>query len=433
MTITWDAAAAAHLLRRAGLGAPPAEVDRAVRDGLEYTVDRLLDYESVPTKPLDDRLAAAGLDLETAQGIFQWWIIRLRYTDRPLEERMTLIWHDHWATAISKVREASLMLGQNRLLRQHATGNFAAMARAISRDPAMLIWLDNFSSRKEHPNENYGREFLELFALGHGNYTEEDVIAAARAFTGFSLARTNPPSYQYRPQYHDDGTKTFLGQTGAWNGDDIVRITCETEAHGFWIAHRLFEELAYADPDHHSVLHPLAETYLDSGTEIKPLLRAILLSPEMYSAKARWQRVKSPVEHLILSARIASIEITSRAALGSLQTQGHILFNPPDVDGWPTRMEWINSGSLLSRMNLADTLSQTFDPAAFQAGKSFATAAAMVDYYLAAFALDLAPTVRGALISYLSADGNVPPANQYNLRSRGLLHLILSLAEWQMN
>lgn len=432
MAITWNETNAAHLYRRAGFGGTAAEIDRAVREGLTATVDRLLDYEQIPNTDLDQRLNAAALDLSTPGGIIRWWIIRLFHSARPLEERMTFFLHDHFATAISKVNDASFMLRQNRLLRKYATGNFINLTIDISKDPAMLIWLDNWTSRKEHPNENYGRELLELFTLGIGNYSELDVMSAAKAFTGWSLQRRTG-DFVFIDQWHDYSQKDFLGRVGNWNGDDIVRIACGEFAHGRLMASKLFSLFAYPNPEQ-SVVDRFAKIYLDAGTELKPLLRAILTSDEMYSTAALWSRVKSPVDYLATAIRQLQVsEDLSRAATGPLNAQGQVPFNPPDVDGWITGLEWMNSGTLLSRMNFAQLVTSRFDPMSFTAGTTFSGASQLVDYYLRRLGpLVVSSATRQRLVSYVSPTGALPSGSEYTIKQRGLAHMILSLPEWQM-
>ena len=432
MAVPWNEVNAAHLLRRAGFGGTATEVTAAVRDGLTATVERLVDYEGIDNSALDARLAAAALDLDTTQGIIRWWLIRMLYSARPLEERMTFFWHDHFATAISKVNDRGLMLQQNQTLRSLALGNFEEMLVAVSKDPAMLIWLDNARSRKEHPNENYGRELLELFALGIGHYSEVDVMSAAKAFTGWTLDRTR--KFMFVDQFHDHTQKDFLGRVGDWNGNDVIRIICEEYASAQLIARKLFEYLAYENAEQ-SVVDRFADIYVASGNEIRPLVRAILTSDEMYSSRALWTKVKSPVDYLVIATRQLGIaRDLTRGMGGVLGAQGQTPFNPPDVAGWGSGLEWINSGTLLSRTNFANTLSESFDAVAFSAGETLTTPAAIVDFYLRRLGpIDLPVDARARLAAYISPNGALPSGNQLLVNQRGLVQLILSLPEWQMN
>ncbi|MEO8218063.1 MAG: DUF1800 domain-containing protein [Acidobacteriota bacterium] len=435
-SIAWNEQNAAHLLRRAAFGGTGAEIDQAVQDGLDLAVDKLINFESIPTGTLDSRLASYNLDLTTLQGIAQWWIYRMVYSPRPLEERMTLFLHDHFATAISKVRLAELMLVQNNLFRRYATGKFVDLTIDVSKDIAMLVWLDNYTSRKEHPNENYGRELLELFTLGQGYYSEPDVFSAAKAFTGWTYKggdRSPDRTFLFVDAYHDHTQKDFLGRVGDWNGDDIVRIATGEFAHGRLIAGKLFSYLVYDSPDQ-TVIDNFARIYLDSGTDLKVLVAAILKSPEMYSAQALWTKVKSPVDHTVIGARqlLLTTDKLGRLSFNAMSLEGLTLFNPPDVSGWDDGLAWISAGALLTRMNTAGSLAFYFDPAAFIAGQSFTTPGQMVDFFLRRLGpLDLAAGSRGQLINYVAPSGSLPNGTALLTKQRGLAHMILSLPEWQ--
>ncbi|HSN69378.1 MAG TPA: DUF1800 domain-containing protein [Thermoanaerobaculia bacterium] len=430
-SISWNRESAAHLYRRAAFGATAEEIDRALAEGLDATVARLTDL-TIDNSALEQRLASLALDFETLGGIVRWWLTRMIFTARPLEERMAFFLHDHFATGFQKVNEADWMLQQNVLLRRFALGSFTELTIEISRDPAMLRWLDNFLSRKEQPNENYGRELLELFTLGHGNYTEQDVMSAARAFTGWTISRQTR-QFVFVDGFHDHGQKTFLGKTGDWNGDDIVKMACATHEHAHFLARKLFEWFAYA-PAEDDLVERLAMAYAESGTSLRALVTAILTSPEMYSERALWSRVKSPVEYAIAAARQLRIGgDPSRAAFGILAAQGQVLFNPPDVDGWPEGLAWINSGTILGRMNFAATMSAALDPAVLAGDARIGSAAQLVEVWLEKLGpLHVDAATRAKLEQYVESGGGLTPQNQV-ARSRGLAHLILSLPEWQMN
>ncbi|HVT43261.1 MAG TPA: DUF1800 domain-containing protein [Thermoanaerobaculia bacterium] len=432
-SVVWNEETAAHLYRRAAFGATPAEIASALRDGLGETVEKLVEYEGVSNAALDSRLARLALDLTNLGGISRWWVTRMTFTARPLEERMTLFWHDHFATAISKVGDAGLMLMQNDLFRRHALGNFVELTVEVSKDVAMLIWLDNFTSVKDHPNENYGRELLELFTLGQGFYSELDVLSAAKAFTGWTISRRTR-EFIYRDDLHDHSQKDFLGRVGDWNGDDIVRIACGEFAHGQLIARKLFSYFAWENPGS-EIVNRFAQIYLDAGNEIKPLVKAILLSDEMYTPEAVWRKVKSPVDHTVIAKRQMLIDDdrASRLAGSAMSAQGQTLFNPPDVDGWSSGLAWISSGSILSRMNLGNSMMLFFDPARFLQGAAFSTAEAMVDVFLKRLGpVVVSDETRSKLIAYVAPDGVLPAGTPLLVKQRGLAHMIVSLPEWQM-
>ena len=430
--ILWNERSAAHLYRRAAFGGRPDDIARSVNEGLDATVDRLLDYENTPNDDLDDRLALLNPDLATPIGIVTWWMTRMVHSSRQLEERMTFFLHDHFATSLNKVPRADLMLDQNELLRRFAAGNFTELTIEISKDPAMLLWLDNYTNVKDNPNENYARELLELFTLGHGHYSEDDVLESARAFTGWSLSRGDL-GFLFRPLAHDFGAKTVLGRTGNWDGGDVVGFACSEMAHGHLIARKLFEYLVYENPDE-DVIESLAMVYLDSGTELRPLIEAILKSPEMYSERAVWKRVKSPVEHAVMAVRQLGVDVdVARILVGALDQQAQIPFIPPDVNGWPSGMTWINSTTLLSRMNLAYQLTRFTTTTDFAAA-DFSSPESMVDFFLGVLGpLEVTSETRSELIKWLSPDGAVPTGAAGDVRLRSLIQMTLSLPEWQMN
>ena len=432
MAIAWDETRAAHLYRRAGFGATPEEIERALDEGLEATVDRLLDF-TVPNDALETRLEQSGVDLTAPGGILRWWAMRLFWTARPLEERMTLFLHDHFATAISKVGNPEAMLAQNQLLRRFALGNFTQLTIEISRDPAMLIWLDNVTNVKDHPNENYGRELLELFTLGAGNYTEDDVLAAAKAFTGWTLSRETR-GFLFVDAKHDHSTKTFLGRSGDWNGDDVVEIACGEAAHARLMAEKLYFFFVHEHASE-EVLERFAQVYRDGGTELAPLVRAILTSEEMYGDHVLWSKVKSPADHAVTAIRQLRVDDDRalRTVANFLSAAGQTLFNPPDVAGWDGGMRWINSSSLLSRMNYGAGLLGWVDPVKFLGGATWSTAAELVDVVLRRLGpLQVTETTRAALEAYVAPGGQLPAGTALTWRQRGLAQMVISLPEWQM-
>ena len=432
-SVVWNRRLAAHLYRRAGFGGTPEELDRAVAEGLEATVERLIHPELVPNDALDQRLAALPIDLTKFPGIIRWWLTRMIFSARPLEERMTLFLHDHFATSFAKVSDPGAMLQQNELFRRFALGRFDELTIEVARDPAMLRWLDNFLSRKDNPNENFGRELLELFLLGHGNYSEDDVMAATRAFTGWTLSRQTR-QFVFVDAFHDHGLKTFLGQVGDWNGDDVVKIACAQAAHGEFLARKLFEWFAYAGPDHGTV-ERLANAYRSGGNSLRDLVRAILTDPEMYSERAVWTKVKMPLDFVVSAARhLALTSDPTRLAGAYLPALGQIPFYPPDVDGWPEGLTWINSGALLNRMNYANGAAGMADPATLGPAPGQSSAAELVTRLLGILGeVEVSAHTRMLLERYVAPDGALPSGFELRVKGRGLAHLILSLPEWQMN
>ena len=447
----------AHLLRRAGFGASEAELDEYAALGFEGSVERLLNPEGV-ADDLDERVAALGLDLDTAAALPLYWLFRMANTKRPLQEKMCLFWHDHFATAISKVRSPQLMLQQYQTFARLGLGKFSDLTLAVSQDPAMLVWLDGNQNRKNAPNENYGRELLELFMLGIGNYTEEDVKAAARAFTGwFFQAERDPDNngritsarFVFTERQHDFGQKTFLGQTGNWNGQEIIGIAMQQPACARFIAGKLFAAFVWDNPDAATVA-PYAEVLMRSGYDIRAAVRAILLSPEFSSDRAYRATTKSPAEYVAGLMRALGVGIPARDYGTAMRGMGQELFNPPHVGGWASGLAWIGPGTLLERANLANRIVTTrqvnrnnpvaFDPAKLLAGKGIATAEQLVDHFVALL-LDGAITAaqRDALLAYLRRDDKGQTTTfaldpkTLDSKVRGLVHLIAAMPEYQLN
>jgi uncharacterized protein (DUF1800 family) len=424
----WSYADASHLLRRAAYGGTAVEVKKAVAAGRDGSVDALLAPES------HDSIGLSSPSRLTLSGIIQWWVTRMLQAPGSLEERMTFFWHNHFATSIATVRHPELMLRQNQLLRKHALGNGRVLITEVARDPAMLLWLDNYLNRKEHPNENFGRELLELFSLGLNRYSEGDVLAAAKAFTGWTLTdETATGQYVFDEATHDAGSKAFLNHKGNWNGEDIVRIISSERTHARFLAAKLFAYFAYDDPPD-VVVDRLADIYLRHDTEIKPLVREILTSPEMYSARARWSKVKSPIDHVIIACKQLAIEAEPSVVADVLNDQGLMLFSPPDVSGWTAGMTWINSWSLLKRMEFASMAAAAFDPVRLTDGQQFTTGKGVVDFYARLLGpLDLAPPIQKRLADYVAPRGVLPTQDEFVARQRGLVQLVLSLPESQRN
>jgi len=342
-----------HLLRRAGFGASPDELSSYENLGVTAAISNLVNYQtiddsSLPTQPdITMALTRKPSPSETSNLVW-WWVDRMIQTPRPLEERMTLFWHNHFATAIYKVRSPYLMFKQNQLLRTNAMGNFQDLLMGITEDPAMLIWLDGARSTKNAPNENYGREVMEVFTMGVGNYTEDDVHAAAQAFTGYRINKSGD-SY-FNPNQHDNGTKTFLGQTGNFGPQDIVSILSTHPATARAISTKLFEYLAYPNPSSDTI-DQLANVYTNSDGNIKEVVEAILNSDEFWSDQAHLGLVKSPVDYLTTAVRSLGATINQKATVATLNNMGQLPFDPPSVFGWPSGTAWINTSTILDRYN----------------------------------------------------------------------------------
>jgi uncharacterized protein (DUF1800 family) len=382
---------ARHLLGRAGFGASPAEVAAYAPLDRTEAVDRLLAgthreaglappaFVAEPFQPYyrlrgldaEARMAAQKALFQQGLALREWWLREMILTDSPLTERMTLFWHNHFATSQQKVRSSQLMYRQNTLLRREALGNFARLLHAMARDPAMLVWLDNAGNRKQAPNENFAREVMELFTLGEGHYTEQDVKEAARAFTGMSLDR-DTGEYRWRPMWHDGGEKTVLGKTGRFDGDDVIDILLARPETAEFLTTKLWLELVSPTPDPAEVKR-LAAAWRASGYEMKPLVRALLLDEAFWAAGSRERLVKSPVDLVAGTMRTYEMRpMDLRPAVIACAALGQNLFGPPNVKGWPGGERWIDASTLLGRKQWLERT--------FRGGDNLAAMRTMDDY-----------------------------------------------------
>lgn len=348
----WTTRLAAHLYRRAGFGATSVELDDAVADGLQATIDRLFDPPA-PSSEFERAIATVtgrGLLSTNPAELSACWLYRLLYTPDPLTEKLTLFWHGHFATSAAKVTSGALMIRQNELLRQNAKGKFETLVRAISRDPAMLIFLDSVTNRKIQPNENYARELMELFCLGVGNYTERDIKEVARSFTGWELLGER---FAFNAQQHDTGVKSFLGKSGNFDGDDAVSIVLAQEAAPRFIAKKLIRFFMFDEPETPAnILEPVARHLRETGFEIGPVVRRMLESNLFFSEHVIARKVRSPVELGVQVLRSLGATTNLVSVGASVSELGQGLFYPPNVKGWDGGRTWINSATLLGRANL---------------------------------------------------------------------------------
>jgi len=381
-----DLGLTAHLLRRAGFGATPAEMDRF--SGMDYDeiVDSLLNFDEPDYIPQDfiSRFHKDQSDLRLAEGARAHWIYRMVMTDTPLREKMCLFWHRIFATAGTKLIQNRVVVNQINMFRTKGIGRFDDLLLALSKDPAMIMWLDNQDNHGTSINENYGREILELFSMGVGNYDEDDIKETARAFTGWSVVNPEYMSikmrnntvrpygyiswqYQYDSEDHDDGEKTILGETGNWNGEDAVRIICENKATAEYIARHLYhffvaDEVPVPQWPHESPRDPKAiqsmvDAYFQSEHSIKSMLEIMFKSDFFKSQSARYARIKSPAEMVVGTMRLAGpIQLPSDEtyyAQAVCSNMGQALLGPPSVEGWQGGNEWINTGTYVERINFA--------------------------------------------------------------------------------
>ena len=369
-----------HLMRRAGFGVNRDELEANAAKGYEATVEELLHPEAQP--PFDEDLVyryfpyfRIGTAISSPQS---HWMLRMISTKRPLEEKMSLFWHHVFATGFSKVENAPDMYHQLEMLRNLGMGDFRTLLIRVSQDPAMIYWLDNCENHKGAPNENFGRELLELFSMGVGmegtaNYTEEDVKECARAFTGWTIAPLLPRypygehlrEFEYVADEHDDAEKTFLGQQARLNGEDIIDIICRQPATARFVCRHLYNFFVADEPQVPSwqstppqdpaALKMLEEEYFRSNFDIRSVLR-VLFKSEFFK-NARFNKVKSPAELVAGVMRLVDDYTSPKPRVHEIVSacgyMGQELLNPPTVEGWHTGREWIDSGALVERVNFA--------------------------------------------------------------------------------
>src|ERR1051326_2115125 len=423
----------AHLLRRAGFGSTPAELDAYTALGFQQSLERLLNYEQVDDSAVEQRVGAIQIDRRNVELARLSWMTRMLYTQRPLQEKMVLFWHTHFATAASKVRAADIMLQRLQLFRDEALGNFETLLQKVTRDPAMLIWLDNNQNRKGRPNENYAREVMELFTVGIGNYTDQDVKEGARAFTGYTSDRSG--QFVFSADQHDDGDKTFLSVTQNWDANDVLDALVRHPATARFLTTKLFRFFVHDSPDP-ATIDRLAATYTSSGFDIRAVVRDIFSGPEFLSDQAFRGNVKQPVELVIGALKALDVQNIGPDLPASTRRMGQDLLNPPDVSGWKGGDNWISATTVLERFNFGDRLAAArapdqpyfIDVAGQLQSHNLRTGSDIVDYYLDLLVDGAAtPEARQALIAFLGGDD---PSNEQNVR--GMLHLAMSLPTHQL-
>lgn len=417
---------AAHLWRRAGFGATGRQLQEAVDAGLDATIDRLLDFER--DEPLlEEGLTAISADLfdlnNSIDDLRTWWLYRMVNTSNPLREKLTLFWHGHFATSQAKVDRSAFLFEQNQLFRRLAGAPFRDLLTAVSQDPAMLVYLDGNSNRKGRPNENFARELLELFGLGIGNYTENDVRDAARAFTGWGTA---DGAFRFDPKQHDAGEKRVLGRTGNLDGHDVLDAVAAHPATPAFLASKLCRFFVNDDPDP-AMVERVAEAYRRTGGHVRAMVEAVFRDPSFFDEPNIRAIVKSPVEYEVSCLRVLSVKMPLRNMLGPMRRMGQSLFAPPSVKGWDGGSAWLTSGTLFERTNFAMAVSSTrgmpgearFDPRAWMRGRDLNSVDEVVD----ALAFDVLQTkpstaTRAAIVGYLTPD---PPESKSGSKEAGAM------------
>ena len=433
-----------HLLRRAGFGATPAEMKYYCSLGYDGTLDLLLNPDKVNNDELEQAIKQQDFDFTNIDDLKRWWLYRMAFTARPLEEKMTLFWHGHFATSNRKVNNAYGMYGQNLLFRKYALGNFHELLYNVSKDPAMIVWLDNQQNRKGKPNENYAREIMELFSLGIGNYSEQDIKQAARAFTGW---QTLPTGFFFNKNQHDDGEKTVLGVTGNLNGDDVVDILVRQPAASKFISRKLCKFYVADDPDE-TLVNRIADVYMKSNYSIKQMMEAIFTDNAFLSDKAFHAKIKSPAELVIGTIKTLQIKKLDADLPATMARMGQDLFMPPNVKGWDGGKAWIATDTMMERFNFANRITtEKFaemrkyypKPSDLMQKQGLTSAGQAVDYFAQMLVDgDLPASTRQKLIAYVSSDikgepvNEVPDEDTLEAKLRGLVHLIMTLPTYQL-
>ncbi len=351
----WDRAAASPLLRRMGFAPSEEEIQQVLADGPGATVDRIIDTSDDSTEHdeidgLGERLAGRN-DIAALRG---WWLLRMCRTRRPLHARMNAFWHSHFATSNQKVNSAPMMFAQLRLFEEHALGRFENLLLAVSRDPGMIVWLDGNDNVKGRPNENYARELFELFGLGVGNYSERDIKEAARAFTGWHQREGR---FRFSALQHDDGEKEVFGQRGSFNGDDVVRLVIDHEACATFLATKLLRVFLCPNPPS-LLIESLASRLRETVFDLRETLRTLFSSRAMFDPQWRSARIKSPVEYVVGMARSLGVAVPASSLAEAVSGMGQRLFEPPSVKGWDGHRAWLNSTTMLVRLNAATTAAE---------------------------------------------------------------------------
>lgn len=449
----------AHLRRRTGFSARPSEVEPLLALGIEGAVDKLL--ESPYDHAIDDdavlRVLQGDMNNLDPRAVAAWWLYRMLVSQQPIQERLALFWHNHFATSASKVQAGRLMLIQIQLFQRLGLDSFHTLALEVAKDPAMLVWLDGNRNVRGKPNENFARELFELFTMGIGHYTERDIQEAARAFTGWSFSRATA-SFVFNRNQHDDGEKEVFGKRDRFTGEQVIAMAVEHPATARHLARKFYQHFINdVEPPDERTVEELARVFRESGYSIRALVRRLLLTPAFWSHLNWRKRVKSPVEFVVGALRQVGIGERLRAVnLGEgagqrllaaylrLATQwtrriGQALLYPPDVAGWEWGKAWISSTTMLERMRFAEFLL----PA--RGGVGFATLNELVGAptprTLEEFVqrletlLDapLQPRTRQSLMEYLQQRGGVNTLRQRDRQTvQGALQIVFSAAEFQM-
>ena len=474
---THDVKLMAHLIRRAGFGANREELDASVAKGYEATVEELLN----PTNPqrMSDEMTRRYHPEQSAmmypQGSVGHWLYRMVTTNAPLEEKVALFWHGIFATGYPKITQGKVLADQIRMFRRYGMGSFKTILLELSKDPAMIIWLDNQDNHKDAINENFGRELLELFSMGVGNYTEDDIKECARAFTGWTIGNADYMAlrgvrdsiwpygriawhFDYRPQDHDDGEKVFLGRRGNFNGEDIIDIICRQPATARFIARHMYHFFVadeppvpswpYEPPRDPDAIEALSKVYFESNYDIGSMLRVLFNSEYFKSEDVWYEKVKTPADLIAgvlrLTGKIQEPRHEIQERMNQLIFMGQYLNNPPSVEGWHEGVEWIDTGTLVERANFAaqqlgdinTPWAKTLIGKLSRASDGTVSPEGLVETCLDQIgAVSVSPQTKASMIEYASKGGDLSFSNglakESQQRLTDVLQLIATTHEFQ--
>lgn len=459
-----DERRAAHLLRRAGFGGSPDDVRRLRGASPASAVDALVHFASTggatPQNLYDPsalfrQYGVRGLrsltsdqrrqlfkeirrnEVRSTLALQLWWLNRMLTTPAPLQEKMALFFHGHFTTAaVQKGVSPAMVFAQNQLFRANALGNLRELTRAVSKDPAMLLYLDNAKNVAAHPNENYARELMELFTLGVDRFSENDVRESARAWTGWRVSRVTGTAF-FNPRLHDDGTKTFLGQSGDFNGDDIVDVIFQQPDCARFFAAALLSLFVYDAPEP-ALVDGVARLLRAHDYELSPVVATILRSNVFFSQRAYRALVKSPVEFVVGAHKSLGVTEIDRSALPALRGMGQTLFYPPNVAGWPGGENWLTSQMMIARQNyLAGLVNvQLAATPTWLDAAPMDPAAATQALVAGLLQEDASPSAYAQLQSYLGGAGTsaIPMLNTENfpVRIHGAAYLTMAMPAYQL-
>jgi uncharacterized protein (DUF1800 family) len=420
----WSRREATHLLWRTGFGASEDEIQQGTRDGLGKTLERLLSpiQPSAEFVKADRLLELAAFDSGNIADLKVWWLHRMSGSPNPLIEKLTLLWHNHFATSNAKVGSVPLMYAQNQLLRHESLGSFRRVLHGMAKDVAMLIWLDSNSNRKRHPNENFAREVMELFSLGVGNYSEHDIQEAARAFTGWHVRNGE---FWFNAIQHDTGEKVVFTKHGNFDGGDIVELCLDHPACSRFLAFKLLRQFVEPSPPREHI-DALAARIRQHNFEWRPILQELFSSQLFFAESSRQSIIKSPVELLLGAVRQLKAKPNLQSLARLSAELGQDIFEPPTVKGWEGGRLWISSTTLIQRANFATAMlkSNAFGSPSFAGLRVEDDVSYFVELLLAR---DIGPEAVAELRQFLGTQ-----TGDAETRLRSLAQFVMQMPEYQL-